>query len=207
MRKQIIFFITCFISLAAFAQMAPQKDFTEKLAQADKQKALALLKAPKVYNGSNFDLKYQRMHWNINPDTLFISGEVTSWFKTTQPSVTHISFDFSSVMFVDSVKFHNNILSFSHNSSDELIIYLPYTLSQNYLDSVSVFYHGNPPQGTGFGSFTKMFTTACLLYGRFPNLMEPKNGGLARITFRIKLTRWIYTYPLRCNIARHPMAC
>jgi len=157
MRRTLLFFFAFLLSIAAFPQIAPQKNFNEKVAHMDQQSAALFLKKPKVYNGNNYDLKYHRMHWNINPDTLFISGEVTSYFVTTQASVNKITFDFSSVMIVDSIKYHSAIITWSHSSSDTLTVFLPSALALNQLDSVSVFYHGNPPQGSGFGSFAKDF--------------------------------------------------
>jgi aminopeptidase N len=157
MQKKYYLFYLLFIFNSSFSQDAPQKDFIDKLFFSEQQSAAAFLKTSQSrnYNGDNYDLKYHRMNWSIDPDTLFISGEVTSYFTTTKPSVNKIRFDLSSVMIVDSVRYHSLNIFFFHNSGDTLIINLPSTLSLNQLDSVSVFYHGNPPQGSGFGSFTK----------------------------------------------------
>jgi len=155
MKKYLCLFFLLFIYKLSFSQDAPQKDFIDKLSFSERKSAAAFLKTPRNSNGDNYDLKYHRMNWSIDPDTLFISGEVTSYFTTTKPSVNQIRFDLSSVMIVDSVKYHLLNISFSHNSGDTLIINLPSALLLNQLDSVSVFYHGNPPQGSGFGSFTK----------------------------------------------------
>ena len=146
--------LLCYFNIS-YSQITLQKDFIEKMALSEKQGAALFLKAPRFYNGDNYDLKYHRMNWNIDPDTLFISGEVTSYFVTTKSSVNQIRFDFSSVMIVDSVKYHSANISFIHNGSDTLFINIPSALSLHQLDSVSVYYHGNPPQGTGFGSFIK----------------------------------------------------
>ena len=137
-----------------FSQTTPQKNFIEKLAMSEQKSAASFVKAPKNYNGDNYDLKYHRMNWNIDPDTLFISGEVTSYFVTIKSLVNQIRFDFSSVMTVDSVMYHTTKITFSHNSSDTLLINLPSSLSLHQLDSVSVYYHGSPIQD-GFGSFVK----------------------------------------------------
>lgn len=155
MKKAIFFFLMIILIMSVDAQIAPRKDFTDKLAFDDKNTAAAWLNVPLVYNGSNYDLKYQRMKWNINPDTLFISGEVTSYFKTTQSNVVQISFDMSTALTVDSIIYHSTGLLFSQNAGDVLVIYLPSALPLNQPDSVSVFYHGVPPQGSGFGSFRK----------------------------------------------------
>jgi aminopeptidase N len=157
MRKYslLVFFISA--SVFSFSQTEPQKDFTDKISLSDQNAASAFLKKPLIFNGDNYDLKYHRMVWRIDPDTLYIYGEVTSYFITTKPSVSQISFDFSSAMTVDSVTYHSSMISFTHGSGDILVIDLPSSLSLSQLDSVSVYYHGSPPQGSGFGSFKKGF--------------------------------------------------
>jgi aminopeptidase N len=155
MNKYFLLFIMLMSFAVADCQIAPQKGFTDKLALAQQDAASTWLKAPPVYVGNNYDLTYQRMKWNIDPDTLFISGEVCSYFTTTKPNVTNLSFDLSSVLTVDSVIYHSSAISFTLSSGDSLILDLPAPISLGQSDSVSVFYHGNPPQGSGFGSFRK----------------------------------------------------
>ncbi len=153
--KRQIFILFFYISFSSFSQVAPHKNFTDKLSFMEKHTAESLQKTPFIFNGDNYDLKYHRLQWNINPDTLYISGEVTSYFKTTKPSVSQISFDLSSVLIVDSVKYHSSNLTYLLTVNDALIINLLSALPQNQLDSVSVYYHGIPPYGNGFGSFIK----------------------------------------------------
>ena len=156
--KKYLFLISLFLVVEfGFSQTAPQKNFIEKLAFNDRKTAASLMKAPKNYNGDNYDLKYHRMNWNIDPDTLFISGEVTSYFVTTKSSVNQIRFDFSSVMIVDSVLYHSTKITFSHNSSSArfrkcLLSWKPYTrwirkfyekysrFSSCYLDFIRTFW-------------------------------------------------------------------
>ncbi|NTW31527.1 MAG: T9SS type A sorting domain-containing protein [Bacteroidetes bacterium] len=155
MKKVFLPFVLFGLYSNIFAQIAPQKNFSEKISLSEQKNAAAFLKGTLEYNGDNYDLKYHRFSWNIDPDTLFISGEVTSYFVITKASVNQISFDLSSVLIVDSIKYHSSILTFSHAANNALTIDLPSALSINTLDSLSVFYHGNPPNGEGFGSFIK----------------------------------------------------
>jgi len=154
MKKPFLLILIFPITFAVFAQITPQNNFNEKISSMEQQNAVSHFKTPLVFNGDNYDLKYQRMHWNIDPNVLFISGEVTSYFVTTKPSISLISFDLSSVMVVDSVIYHSASITFSHTSNDALLINLPSSLSMNHSDSISIFYHGIPP-GSGFGSFIK----------------------------------------------------
>lgn len=157
MKKTFAVLLISAVSFSSFSQVAPQENFIEKISLSDQNSASGFLKTPPVFCGNNYDLKYHRFCWNIDPDTLFISGEVTSYFVTTEPNTDKITFDFSSVMIVDSVLYHSSKISYLHNQGDTLEIILPSALPDNQPDSVSVFYHGNPPQGNGFGSFRKDF--------------------------------------------------
>jgi aminopeptidase N len=106
------------------------------------------------FAGQNIDIKYHRMHWNIDPAINYISGSVFTLFKTTE-SLNKLTFELDTAMIVDSVLFHGQSISFSDSGTYLLNIYLPLTLNNNILDSVEVFYRGEPGQGLGFGSFIK----------------------------------------------------
>jgi len=64
--------------------------------------------------GSNIDVKYHKVWWRINPDSIvtvssvkrgYIKGWVQTNFLTTQNNVSSISFDLNSTLTVDSVRF------------------------------------------------------------------------------------------------------
>jgi aminopeptidase N len=102
----------------------------------------------------NYDLKYHRLEWNINPLHYYISGTVTSYFEPRETGFQEINFDLSSVLEVNEVTWHGQNLSFVLHAEDRLQIFLPQTLPVGQLDSVTVTYEGAPPQ-TGFGSFSQ----------------------------------------------------
>jgi len=102
--------------------------------------------------GDDYDLKYHRCVWNIDPDVYYISGSVTSYFEPVSSNFSEVDFDFSYSMTVDSVLYHGSNLSFNQLINDELTIALPSVIPQGALDSISVFYEGQPI-GSGFGSF------------------------------------------------------
>ncbi len=106
--------------------------------------------------GSNIDVKYHRFNWNINPDnSKNISGNVTTYFKTTQNNVNKITFDLNKTSFNNAglvVKYHGTTCTTSFPSSgytDILTITLPVTLPNNTLDSVTISYNGVPPAVSG----------------------------------------------------------
>ena len=98
----------------------------------------------------NYDLKYHRLEITVNPEIHYISGAITTYFKPTAKNFDKISFDFSDEMQIDSIIFHQNHLNYKQNS-DILTITLPNTIEQ--LDSITIFYQGEPPAIDGFGNF------------------------------------------------------
>ena len=106
-----------------------------------------------VFNAAptgNYDLQYQRCQWYLNPDTLFVSGTITSYFIVTENTST-IYFDCSDSLIIDSVLYHGSNMAFTL-LANEVLIPLPDELTIGLLDSISVIYHGNPVS-SGFGSF------------------------------------------------------
>lgn len=123
-----------------------------KLERRSGQKKLDFKRNP---NTDNYDLKYHRLEWNVDPAVSFISGEVTSYFKALS-DMTTITFDLASNMNVTQVLQRGTSLAYTQNGSDELIITLPVTQNTDVLDSLTVSYNGNPIS-TGFGSFETSF--------------------------------------------------
>lgn len=93
---------------------------------------------------SDYDIKYHRLEWMVNPDTLFIEGAVTTYFTAEMNQLQELFFDFSNVLKVDSVIHRGQKISSSPVSVNILRIDLPQPLFQGDLDSISVYYHGVP---------------------------------------------------------------
>jgi len=105
--------------------------------------------------GANYDLKYHRLEWEINPEINYIRGSVTSYFIITSPETEQISFELVSEMDVDSVIFRNSAVDFNLSENDELKIMLNVSLPYGTSDSVTVFYQGVPVSGNETGSFVQ----------------------------------------------------
>lgn len=103
---------------------------------------------------NNYDLKYHRCHWEVDPAVKYIKGNITSYFIPTTSSFTKIQFDLDTSITVDSVKYHNTLINFVQIPDHILEITFPSTLPINTLDSVSVYYQGIPAN-SGFGSFVQ----------------------------------------------------
>ncbi len=139
----ILTFIFACGSLSAQRSSSVQKLEKEAYAKSLKGASVA---------SDNFTVYYNRCVWNINPSVLYISGEVTSYIRFTEPA-SSITLDLSSALTVDSIKMQNEKLGFSR-PGDALVIQLPKEYNRGKQDSVSIYYRG-VPVGSGFGSFVK----------------------------------------------------
>ncbi len=100
---------------------------------------------------TNYDLKYHRFFWVIDPAQRFISGSVTSYFTATSGPMNSIQFQLSAALSADSVIYAGHKASTDH-TGELLSITLSPPIAPGQLDSLTVYYHGIPP-ATGFGSF------------------------------------------------------
>jgi aminopeptidase N len=101
----------------------------------------------------NYDLKYHRMEWRVDPAVYYISGEITSYFTPREAGFQEINFDLAGAMTVSEVRYHGAAVSFTQHSADNrLQIFLPAAIPNGQLDSVSVAYAG-APGSSGFGAF------------------------------------------------------
>ena len=100
---------------------------------------------------TEYDLKYHRLYFEVNPNMNYILGNVMSYFEPKESDFRNIDFDISSYLIIDSVKFHNQKCSYTHRS-DLLTIELGMDVES--LDSITVYYKGSPSSiYEGFGSF------------------------------------------------------
>jgi len=102
--------------------------------------------------GIDYNIIYHNLQFEVDPAIYAIKGLVTTYFKTKVDNVSQIDFDLSSALTVDSVIYHQKKVDVSH-LHDVLVINLGNQLSNNILDSISVYYHGIPTTANGFGAF------------------------------------------------------
>jgi hypothetical protein len=112
--------------------------------------------------GSNIDVTYHRAHWTIDPNAgTNITGTITTFFKTTEPDVSTISFDLIKQSFENSttVRYHGINCSVSFPSSGNvnvLTIELPSVITTvNTIDSVTISYSGIPIEDGLGGGFVR----------------------------------------------------
>lgn len=99
---------------------------------------------------NNYDVKYYRCEWEVNPAVKYITGKVTIYY-TIVSATNNIQLDLMNPLVVDSVKQRNNLLVKQH-VNNIITVNFSSTINPGVLDSITVFYQGVPPD-TGFGSF------------------------------------------------------
>ncbi|MEI7660851.1 MAG: M1 family aminopeptidase [Bacteroidota bacterium] len=124
-----------------------------KIAGEERDAVTGRLAPVSASNTSGYDVKWYRCFWNIDPAVKAVSGNVTTLFKPVVPGFDSIAFDLDQELTVDSVRYRLGTLSW-HHTSGLVIIKFSNTLPQGVADSVTVYYHGIPPDN-GFGSFVQ----------------------------------------------------
>ena len=146
-----------FITLLAFLFILPafsQKTVTEleSLIKSERHAAKRRLNFKANPNTTNYDVKYHRLEWTVDPGTspAAISGDVTTYWEANE-SMNTITFDIASNLNVTQVQQNGINLSYTH-TGEEVVITLPTTQNEGVLDSLTITYNGNP-SSSGFGSF------------------------------------------------------
>ncbi|MCF6239742.1 MAG: M1 family metallopeptidase [Bacteroidales bacterium] len=101
--------------------------------------------------GVNYDQKYLRLEFEVDPAVKYIKGIITFYFEIKNNTST-LSFDMGTGIGVDSILYKGNKLQ-STKSNNILIVQLPGQLVTGTIDSLSIYYQG-APESDGFGSFT-----------------------------------------------------
>ena len=137
--------------LCLFAQQGPSLKTLGLISANEKIEHRKLLNPHKELIVNNYDLKYHRFFWIADPAEAFISGSVTSCFVATQAGMNSIQFELNATMSADSAFHRGKMSSIDHTGN---VVNIPFDeiTPQGTLDSVTVYYHGNPTT-SGFGSF------------------------------------------------------
>ena len=99
---------------------------------------------------TNFDVKYYRCEWEVDPAVRYIKGKVTLYYIMSG-SGSGITLDLMAPLVADSVTQRNVQLS-KQQANNTLQVNFPSNVNAGVFDSVSIYYQGVPPN-TGFGSF------------------------------------------------------
>ena len=148
--------IILFLCLGLNAIAQENKLFiSDKIALEESRNFLLKSNFVESQNNSRTNYIYQRMEWQVDPAIRYISGKVTTYFKSKTELLNTIEFNLSDSLTVDSVVIRNHSATFAHQNN-KIEISLSESLLLNQLDSVSVYYHGVPPS-SGLGSFETSF--------------------------------------------------
>jgi aminopeptidase N len=156
MRLLLLILCLCFLQTKAQQVLPIDKDLNS-IIEKEKQAFTRLEQTTSgtadllTFASTNFDVKYYRCEWEVDPAIRYIAGKVTIYF-TIINATSNIVLDLLSPLVVDSVKQRNTLLT-KTQSPNTVSIDFPTTLNVGVLDSISVFYKG-VPVNTGFGSFT-----------------------------------------------------
>ncbi|MEO7561463.1 MAG: M1 family aminopeptidase [Ferruginibacter sp.] len=149
--KIILIFIVSFYSVAYGQQ---PKDYCKGIDDIALEESRAFARVTTnqeaISASKNFDIKYYRCEWNVDPAIRYIRGKITVFFIITT-SADNISFDLMNDLVVDSIQQKSSLLSFEH-VNNTLKINFASQKPAGLLDSVIIFYQG-VPSNTGFGSF------------------------------------------------------
>ena len=151
---RIIFILLLLISIKTVAQ-TPEDNFKsiQDIALMESRGHQRITNRENATQASNnFDVKYYRLEWEVDPAIRYIKGIVTIYYITTSATGS-IDLDLMSPLVADSVKQRSTLLTKSQ-SNNTLTINFPGFVLPGTFDSVSIFYQGIPPN-TGFGSFVQ----------------------------------------------------
>jgi aminopeptidase N len=148
--------ITALILILAFSANAQHEHFVCKdmhgLMEMEKHHGESIMKFVANPLTQNYDLRYHRFEWLIDPAQLYISGEITTYFVPLVANFQQIYFDMNSNLSINSVQRNGQNLLYSQQSGDILVVDFPTALSVGQLDSIVINYQG-APSGSGFGAF------------------------------------------------------
>nr|MBC8342473.1 hypothetical protein [Bacteroidota bacterium] len=134
MQRFLILLLLCFISTMSYGQQLNEYNIQEGKAsdfyyQTPHERSLQASMA-------EYDLKYHRFNWFVDPDTLYIEGEVTSYFVSKSDALDEFTLELTRYLIVDSILYHGNKLNYTHETAYFLEIELPGVILKNELDSL-----------------------------------------------------------------------
>ncbi|MCF2492723.1 M1 family aminopeptidase [Dyadobacter chenhuakuii] len=149
----LLFIMIAFVHVQA--QFAPNyQEEIERISQME-QKGFQRRRNGDLANArtsasQNFDVKYYRCEWEVDPAVRYIKGVVTTHFVMTS-SGNSITLDLANEHIISSVTRNNVALSFTHMNG-AVTVSFPVPIAGGVKDSISISYGGVPT--TAFSPFT-----------------------------------------------------
>ncbi len=102
-----------------------------------------------------YDITYHRLEWEIDPRVYYIKGKVTSYFVPQTDGFNQINFNMDQQLQVNAVYYKGKEVNFQLTNIHLLEIYLPSSIDQGQLDSVTIDYEGAPSATGVFPPFIR----------------------------------------------------
>ncbi len=135
-----------------FAQPLFFEDNTDFIAKTAMMRYQRMNQPNNSRTGLNIDIVYTRFEWDVDPSVRYISGNVLHHFKAIE-NLESILLELNDNMVIDSVIFRNRQVECNFVSNHEFVINLEVLVEAGRMDSVRIYYQGEPIQNSGFGSF------------------------------------------------------
>ena len=148
MLKHWLYFLTWIV----FSQFSVAQTELESLAKSEMLRYESKLLFKKSLLTESYDVVYQRLELDINLDRRWVYGKVTTSFKPLKPAFNLLQFDLEDYLKVDSVIYKNKKVPFTHTNK-LVTIHLSNSVNIGVVDSVSVYYQGNPGLNNPYNSF------------------------------------------------------
>lgn len=148
-----IFFILYFMGLALMGlAQNPHICKMDDVIQMERERNKAKVDFLPNAVTADYDLKYHRLHWKVDPAVKYIQGTITTYFESKSPDLSVIHFDLGDSMQVNTVRQRGQELNFDRLGNNILAVDLSQPLVIGELDSIEINYEGEPTN-TGFSSF------------------------------------------------------
>lgn len=148
----LVIVLNSLLAQSTFLQaQKPTQENIRLISESEKQAHSSLHQPRESLIQNTYDLKYHRFYWYVDPAQPYIRGAVTSYFEVTHPFMTSIQFELSAGMSADSA-YHKGFRYGVEHEGSVITVQFGEISPMGSIDSVTVFYHGNPTT-TGFGSF------------------------------------------------------
>jgi len=143
LRKYIIFlFLLVFFISNSFAQ-------NENYPKCNKLGSITMMQNV-ILNPDfeKYDVTNYKIYLDIDPDSRFVEGIATIQFVATENNFQVLSLNLNGLQ-IDSIVQRTDILTFNRQQN-EVIIVLPHPMLSGALDSLIIYYQGNPNRGMYF---------------------------------------------------------
>ncbi len=138
-----------FLLLSSMPELPAQIRFGEEtldsIALGDSQRAIRIRRMPARFSDYNYDVKWYRCRWNVDPAIRAIAGDVTIMFEIADPLPDSITIDLHDDMTVDSILMNGFPVAWRH-ADHQLTVPCAPSLTPAWHDSVRIIYHGTPPE-------------------------------------------------------------